>query len=342
MKKVIKRSLIIIMILGVMGCNNGVAELEKKNEFLSSIANLGKGFLDVFVAFGDMITDTLGIKADTKKSEIGAYFTKIENTMKTVKEKLGKIVGEYGNYPKVKEKVEEFIGKIGKIEEGAKEAAGGAIGSDAIGNSKQNEDAVPANKDAVNSFVKGIKDIVSVVLKKNEGNSDFTKTDVEQQKTIGVLLGQKNNGGEEKHAAAASATIGAVSGADILQAIAKSDAVSNDPKIETAQSAADIAAAGSEDNKNFNAAKKDAVIAAGIALRAMAKEGKFAIKNNDANSKTVNAVNGAVASAVNKALSTLIIAIRNTVDNGLKEINEVLAKVKQEDKTAEAANSEQQ
>ncbi len=47
-----------------------------------------------------MITETLGIKTHTKKSEIGAYFTKIENTMKIVKGKLGKIVGEYGSYPK--------------------------------------------------------------------------------------------------------------------------------------------------------------------------------------------------------------------------------------------------
>ncbi len=133
MNKIIKRSLVIMMIMGIMGCNNGVAELEKENEFLSSIANLGKGFLDVFVTFGDMITDTLGIKADTKKSEIGAYFIKIENTMKTVKAKLGKIVGEYGNYPKVKEKVEEFVGKISKIEEGAKAAASGTNGTGAIG-----------------------------------------------------------------------------------------------------------------------------------------------------------------------------------------------------------------
>ncbi|WP_160164745.1 hypothetical protein [Borrelia persica] len=42
MNRVIKRSLIIIMILGIMGCNNGLANLEKENEFLSSIANLGK------------------------------------------------------------------------------------------------------------------------------------------------------------------------------------------------------------------------------------------------------------------------------------------------------------
>ncbi len=35
--------------------------------------------------------------------------------MKEVKVKLGKILEKNGNYPKVKEKVEEFIGKIGKI-----------------------------------------------------------------------------------------------------------------------------------------------------------------------------------------------------------------------------------
>ncbi len=42
MRGVIKRSLIIMMILGIMGCNNGVAELEKKNEFLQSLVGLGE------------------------------------------------------------------------------------------------------------------------------------------------------------------------------------------------------------------------------------------------------------------------------------------------------------
>ncbi len=79
--------------------------------FLSEMVNLGKGFLEVFVSFGYMITGTLGIKAKTKKSEIGGYFTKIGNTMKTVKVKLGESLEENGNYPKVKGKVEEFIGE---------------------------------------------------------------------------------------------------------------------------------------------------------------------------------------------------------------------------------------
>ncbi|WP_407637306.1 variable large family protein [Borrelia persica] len=55
----------------------------------------------------------------------------------------------------------------------------------------------------------------------------------------------------------------------------------------------------------------------------MAKDGKFAAKNGD--NKYSHAINGAVASAVNKTLSTLIIAIRNTFDIGLKTINNVLA-----------------
>ncbi len=49
----------------------------------------------------------------------------------------------------------------------------------------------------------------------------------------------------------------------------------------------------------------------------MAKDGKFAVDND---AKHANAINSAVASAVNKVLSALTIAIRN----GLKEINKVL------------------
>ncbi|AHH07659.1 Variable outer membrane protein (plasmid) [Borrelia crocidurae DOU] len=145
------------------------------------------------MSFGDMITETLGIKAETKKSEIGGYFSKIENTMKVVKGKLGKILEEHGSYEKVKEKVEEFIGKIGKIEAGAKEAAEGASGEDKIGGATNaGQDAVPANKDAVNLLVKGIKAIVAVVLKENEGNAEANKTREDESKTIGKLFSGGN------------------------------------------------------------------------------------------------------------------------------------------------------
>ncbi|ACH94213.1 variable large family protein [Borrelia duttonii] len=319
-----------MMMMVMMGCNSGGRDPEKV--FLSEMVNLGKGFLDVFVSFGDMITGTLGIKADTKKSEIGKYFSDIEETMKTTKVKLNEILNKNGKYEKVKTVVEQFItATLDKIAEGAKTAASGTESSDAIGGAPTTgQDASPADVASVNALVKGIKGIVGVVLKKDEGNAGATKTSADEQKTIGGLFsGNKANDSSEAVAAAASATIGAVSGADILQAIANSGEATNASAIDTAKDAANIAAANKEDNKkeiNDIAAKKDAVIAGGIALRGMGKGGKFAAKNEE---KAANAVNGAVASAVNKVLSTLTISIRNTVDEGLKGISEVLGEIKQ-------------
>ncbi|WP_206771676.1 variable large family protein, partial [Borrelia crocidurae] len=177
-------------VMMVMGCNSGGVK-DPEKVFLSEMVNLGKGFLDVFVSFGDMITGTLGIKAETKKSEIGAYFGKIENTMKAVKDRLQNEISKNGNYVKIKEVVNKFIIEtLDKIAEGAKEASKGATG-EAIGNAVKNEDAQPADIASVNSLVKGIKEISDVVLK--EGKADATKTGDAEQKSIGKLLGAKDN-----------------------------------------------------------------------------------------------------------------------------------------------------
>ncbi|AHH04347.1 Variable outer membrane protein (plasmid) [Borrelia nietonii YOR] len=309
----------------------GVAE-DPKTVYLTSIANLGKGFLDVFVTFKDMVTGAFGIKADTKKSDIGKYFANIETTMNAVKKKLQDEVAKNGNYVKVKTVVDKFVADVlDKIAEGAKKAATGATGGDAIGNAVKNEDAVPAEVASVNLLVEGIQTIVGVVLK-DKGSADANKTTDDDKKDIGKLFSKASDNGTEAEAAKASASIGAVSGADILQAIAKSGMASAGKDIDQAKDVAEIATA-KNDSATKETKQKDAIIAAGIALRAMAKNGKFAAKNED---KAVFAVNGIASSAVGKTLSTLIIAIRNTVDSGLKTINETLAKVKQEDKSAEA------
>ncbi|WP_025401623.1 variable large family protein [Borrelia crocidurae] len=328
----IVKGIVMMVVMMVMGCNSGgVKDAEKV--FLSDIANLGKGFLDVFVSFGDMVTGTLGIKADTKKSDIGGYFSKIAETMKEVREKLGKILEENGKYEKVKGKVEEFIGKIGKIEEGAKEAGKGATGDIAIGNAVKNEDAVASEQDSVKFLVKGIKEIVRLVLKDGNAVADATKDD--NKKDIGKLFTATTdaNRADNAVAQAVAASIGAINGVDMLQAIAKSkespDSSATDG-IDAAMDAAGIAIAPAVNNKKEikNEAKKDAVIAAGIALRAMTKGGKFSIKN-DADDAVIKTVNGAAASVVNKVLNTLTIAIRNTVNEGLKGISEALGEIKQ-------------
>ncbi|WP_434757112.1 variable large family protein [Borrelia puertoricensis] len=337
MKRITLCALLMTLFL-LLSCGSGSAKVEDpKTTFLNSIANLGKGFLDVFTSLSDMITGAFGIKAETKKSDIGNYFSSIEKTMTSVKKKLQTEVAKNGNYTKLKSVVDTFItNTLDKIAAGAKEAAKGATGSDAVGNAVKNEDAKPAEVASVNSLVKGIKEIVDVVLK-DKGDAGATKTVEDEKKSVGKLFGTKDADGTEAHAAAASASIGAVTGADILQAIAKSGEAAGEPTIQAANNAAEIAAAKAEAAKEITieTAKKDAVIAAGIALRAMAKGGKFVAKTGE--DKSAHAVNGAAASAVGKTLSTLIIAIRNTVDTGLKSISEALASVKQEDKSADSA-----
>ncbi|WP_025407659.1 variable large family protein [Borrelia parkeri] len=342
MKRITFCALLMTLFL-LLSCGSGSAKVEDpKTTFLSSIANLGKGFLDVFTSLSDMVSGAFGIKADTKKSDIGKYFTSIETTMNTVKKKLQEEVANNGNYSKIKTVVDTFItNTLDKIAAGAKEAAKGATG-DAIGNATSaGHGATPASKDSVVSLVKGIKTIVEVVLKNNEGSAEATKTAEDDKKDIGNLF--INDAGKadakEENIAKASASIGSVTGADILQAIVKSK---EDPKanntdgIEKATDAAEIAIAPAVANKKEikeASAKKDAIIAAGIALRAMAKDGKFAAKDEE---KSANAVNGVAANAVGKTLSTLIIAIRNTVDSGLKTISEALASVTQEDKSLDS------
>ncbi|UPA11711.1 variable large family protein (plasmid) [Borrelia parkeri] len=335
MKRITFCALLMTLFL-LLGCGSGSAKTEDpKTLFLTSIANLGKGFLDVFTSLSDMVAGAFGIKADTKKEDIGAYFTKIAETMTSVKKKLQDEVAKNGNYVKIKTAVDQFItNTLDKIAAGAKTAATGAIGSDAIGNAVKNQAAEPADFNSVNSIVKGIKEIADLVLKDN-GDINATKTKHNEHKTIGKLLSTTASDGTEAVAAAASASIGAVTGADILQAISRSDkAADNEIGIDQAKNAAEIAAAKKESKDFGDTLKdKDAVITGGIALRAMAKGGKFAANNDD---KSEHAVNGAAASAVGKTLSTLIIAIRNTVDSGLKTISDALATVTQEDKSVEA------
>ncbi|BDU63518.1 variable large protein (plasmid) [Candidatus Borrelia fainii] len=336
MKRITLSALLMTLFL-LIGCNNEVAEKDPQKVFLTSIANLGKGFLDVFVTFGDMVTNAFGIKADTKKSEVGKYFTDIETTMTSVKKKLQDAVKKNGNYLKVKEVVDQFItGKLDKIAEGAK-TAGEAIGDagDPIANVAAHDAGAGAGVAGadVEKLVKGIKDIVDVVLKdkgsadagtdKKAADGDTARTANGGNDEAGKLFASANAGtaaNAKKAAADAAKAVGAVTGADILQAMVKDDG-----------DAAKLAS-----KADANSAKKDAVIAGAIALRAMAKGGKFAGPSDDDQGAVAPIVKGAAVSAVTKALNTLTIAIRNTVDSGLKSINAKLAAVTQEDKSAEA------
>ncbi|UPA17533.1 variable large family protein (plasmid) [Borrelia coriaceae] len=308
-----------------LSCNNGIEELEKRNSFLSSLANLGNDFLSVFTSFGDSFGGVLGFNKDTKKSEVGDYFKNIQKTVEGVKSKLNKIIEnmkreENPNTAATETAVTTLNEKLTKIIEGAKTASEAIDGaSELLGNIETgNSNKSGAVGTGVANLVNGIKTIVDVVL------GDKGKSDAGDNKKADALNARNGDGADKlfdgsagassndkQVAADAAKAVGAVTGADILQAMAKNP--------DSAKLANNTGAISSGVVSNA----KDGTIAGAIALRAMAKGGKFANGTTTGNDVAV-AVKGAAVSAVNKALDTLAIAIRKTIDEGLQEVKVVM------------------
>ncbi|AFI31930.1 Vlp protein, gamma subfamily (plasmid) [Borrelia crocidurae str. Achema] len=277
-------------------------------------------------SLGDMVGSVLGLNVNSKKSDVGKYFKTVQDTVQGIKDGLNKIVAEMkkdgnSNLAATETAVNKLVsGTLDKIIDGAKtasEAIGGA--SDPIG------DVVTAGADAkgiggdVTELVKGIKTIVEVVLgekgnadagdnkKAEDGNSERNNDGASK-----LFDGNTGAGADAKKAVAdGSKAVGSVSGADILKAIIKNDGGA----YKLAKNSGAIAQVGVD-------APKDAEVAGGIALRAMAKNGKFA--NGAANADVSAAVKGAAVSSVSKALDILTIGIRRAIDLGLKGVKEAM------------------
>ncbi|WP_051480232.1 variable large family protein [Borrelia crocidurae] len=315
----------------VMGCNSGgVGESKEsvENRFLKSLVGLSNEFLNVFTSFGEMVGSVLGLSVESKKSDVGNYFKKVQDTVQGIKDGLNKIVSEMKkeknpNAEATESAVKTLVeGKLDKIIEGAKTASE-AIGdaSDLIGNvAVQTVVGAVAEEASVKSLSEGIGKIVGVVLKDVGGVDAGTDKKAEDGSARGnndgaaKLFGNTAiNADSKKSGTDASKSVGGVTGADILQAISKG----NEGK------AAKLAK-----NNSANAAEaanaKDAVIAGGIALKAMAKHGKFPGDEAGGHTDYAAEIKGAATSAVIKALDTLTIAIRKTIEAGLKEVKETM------------------
>ncbi|WP_025407180.1 variable large family protein [Borrelia hermsii] len=315
-------AIIMTLFMVLVSCNSGGVAEDPQSKFLKSVIDLGNDFLNVFTSFGDTVSKVLGFSTETKKSDVGAYFKTVQDTIQGTKDKLNKIVTDMKregnpNASATETAVKTLIDNtLDKIIEGAK-IASEAIGddSDPIGNvAAAAAGGIPGV--GIENLVKGIKAIVDVVLK-GVGSADAGDDKKAENLTsrnndgAGKLFANAADADPKKSAADAAKAVGAVTGADILQAISKGN------EGDAVKLAKHSAAAGAEANK------KDAVIAGGIALRAMAKDGKFAGPNAaDADAK--KAVEGAAISAVTKALDTLTIAIRKTIDTGLKTVKEAM------------------
>ncbi|WP_038368380.1 variable large family protein [Borrelia duttonii] len=308
-----------------MGCNSGgVGGEEGKNKFLQSLVNVSEEFLNVFTSFGDMVGSVLGLNVNSKKSDVGKYFKTVQETVEEVKTGLNKIVAEMKeeknpNAEATEAAVKKLVtGTFDKIIEGAKTAseAIGTSGDDLLGNVAAGGAGAAAGVSGseIDSLVKGIKGIVDVVLKgvgKADAGDNKKAEDGNTARTVdsgaGKLFADDNAGADvnaaKKVATDAAKAVGAVTGADILQAMIK----------DGAEASAKAASA------------KDGTIAGAILLRAISKGGKFANANAaDAQGVVATAIKNAAVSSVTKALDTLTIGIRKTIDSGLKEVKEAM------------------
>ncbi|PRR48084.1 outer surface protein VlsE, partial [Borreliella burgdorferi] len=194
----------------------------------------------------------------------------------------------------------EMIGKVVKV---TNAGAAAAKGGDAT---------------SVNGIASGIKGIVEAAEKAGkEGKLESEEAaaagdgnkDAGGNENAGKLFAKKandgNGGGDAAAAEKAAAAVSAVSGKQILKAIVdaagKGEKGVDDVKEATNPIEAAIGSTGDNDAAAFDEMKKNDQIAAAIVLRGMAKDGEFALKDND-HDKAEKGLKSTVESAVNKTV----------------------------------------
>ncbi len=349
MKK-ISSAILLTTFFVFINCKSQVADKDDPtNKFYQSVIQLGNGFLDVFTSFGGLVAEAFGFKSDPKKSDVKTYFT-------TVAAKLEKTKTDLNSLPKEKSDISSTTGKpdstgsVGTAVEGAikevselldklvkavKTAEGASSGTDAIGEVVDNAAKV-ADKDSVTGIAKGIKEIVEAA-----GGSEKLKVAAakEGNEKAGKLFGKAGAGaganGDSEAASKAAGAVSAVSGEQILSAIVKAADAADQDGEKPAEAKNPIAAAIGKGNAENGAEfshemKKDDQIAAAIALRGMAKDGKFAVKN-DEKGKAEGAIKGAA-----ELLDKLVKAVKTAegASSGTDAIGEVV------DNAAKAADKD--
>ncbi|MCD2412610.1 variable large family protein, partial [Borreliella burgdorferi] len=136
------------------------------------------------------------------------------------------------------------------------------------------------------------------------------------------------NAGDSEAASKAAGAVSAVSGEQILSAIVtaagEAEQEGKKPADATNPIAAAIGKGNADDGAEFNkeGMKKDDQIAAAIALRGMAKDGKFAVKNGGEKEKAEGAIK-----EVSELLDKLVKAVKTAegASSGTAAIGEVVA-----------------
>ncbi|UPA15704.1 variable large family protein [Borrelia turicatae] len=293
------------------------------SEVISSARQL---FLDAFVSFGNLLKGVLGLTVDTTKKEVGEQLGRLGEAVQVVKDKLEGLKGNE-QFNLIKDKADSVITKaigiLKKIVEGASKIKDATVDAgDKVANAVDAGSANPADKKSVTDLVEGINliyEAAKAVGVESKGTADKKIAD---SKEVGKLFNDTGNVGDGNALKGANVALNAASGADILSAIEavkdKSDVAGN---IDQAKNAYDIAIANKNHGNATHVQTNASAIAAGLALRAMAKNGKLATAANHAPKEGINAV---LIGAVSKTVDEIVSTIRRTVDKCLKDIDDCI------------------
>nr|CAF34030.1 outer surface protein VlsE [Borreliella burgdorferi] len=341
MKK-ISSAILLTTFFVFINCKSQVADKDDPtNKFYQSVIQLGNGFLDVFTSFGGLGAEAFGFKSDPKKSDVKTYFTTVAAKLEKTKTDLNSLPKEKSDISSttgkpdstgsvgtaVEEAIKEVSELLDKLVTAVKTAEGASSGTAAIGEVVDDAGAAKAaDKASVTGIAKGIKEIVEAA-----GGSEKLKAVAAAKggnEKAGKLFGKAgaSANGDSEAASKAAGAVSAVSGEQILSAIVKAaGAAAGDQEGKKPEEAKNPIAA-AIGNKNGDAEfgnemKKDDQIAAAIAFRGMAKDGKFAVKNNE-KKKAEGAIKGAGEYTVRKVLGAITGLIGNPVGPGLKKVGD--------------------
>ncbi|WP_051374075.1 variable large family protein [Borrelia persica] len=329
MKKIIKRSLLIMMILGVMGCGQQVTE-EKGKSLNEVLIDVGRSAENVFYSFLELVSGTLGftVTKDTKKSEVGDYFNSLGKKIASASEELEQVA------VKATADVDKDGGILNKTIRSAVDSAKKTLGvlkghldslkdigdSDKVGvavsQSQGVASAEPALKRAYNAF-QGIVDTAGKegVEKPKSGETAVKVNSADNKDGVKILATDQGPGTAVGEKAAAILSI--VNGEEMLASVVASgenDQALGGSDADGSTSTLKFALGGNKDNLAKDSAKA-AAVAGGIALRSLVKGGKLAGHSND-DDKVAQLVG---ISAVNKLLGAVEEIVKKTVNNVLEK-----------------------
>nr|WP_233191848.1 variable large family protein [Borreliella burgdorferi] len=251
-------------------------------------------------------------KADPKKSDVKNYFDSIAKILKDTQAKLDALSKEQGGgdggtqVVEASKKASGWIKEMHKaVEDTAKAGADG--GSESIANVADggagNASGKGADKDSVTGIAKGMKAIVAAAEKAGvEFKPAAAAAGDDGDNAAGKLFASganahagANANDAQGAAEAAGKAVSAVSGDQILKAIVDAAETTGGKKADAAKDAVEAAIGGDGAANAEGAAfagaggmqNKNDQIAAAIVLRGLAKDGKFANANDDANGKVV-------------------------------------------------------